>query len=207
MYTSDLSPVAEVRGTFALDRKPKRVDCSNKFPELTCAHYFNEWLGNHGITCSKEAADTRLHEVAVPDSLTVIGQTSSPTLRRIAFETNHASNNLYAETLLKTLGKELRNEGCYDSSYIAVKNVLKDLGADVSRGIRIQDGSGLSRQNLVSPDFFCRYLEAMIRTANVIEIEDTADTVALFDKVTVHNEKNGQEKVIQILLEQRYRNH
>ena len=162
MYTSDLSPVAEVRGTFALDRKPKRVDCSNKFPELTCAHYFNEWLGNHGITCSKEAADTRLHEVAVPDSLTVIGQTSSPTLRRIAFETNHASNNLYAETLLKTLGKELRNEGCYDSSYIAVKNVLKDLGVDVSRGIRIQDGSGLSRQNLVSPDFFCRYLEAMM---------------------------------------------
>ena len=44
-----------------------------------------------------------------------------------------------------------------------------------------------------------RYLEAMIRTANVIEIEDTADTVALFDKVTVYNEKNGQEKVIQIV--------
>ena len=39
----------------------------------------------------------------------------------------------------------------------------------------------------------------MIRTANVIEIEDTADTVALFDKVTVYNEKNGQEKVIQIV--------
>lgn len=162
MYTSDLSPVAEVRGTFAVDRKPKRVDCSNKFPELTCAHYFSEWLADHGITCSKEAADTRLREAAEPDSLVIIGQTSSPTLRRIAFETNHASNNLYAETLLKTLGKELRNEGCYDSSYVAVKNVLKDLGVDTSRGIRIQDGSGLSRQNFVSPDFFCRYLEAMM---------------------------------------------
>ena len=162
MYTSDLSPVAEVRGTFAVDRKPKRVDCSNKFPELTCAHYFSEWLADHGITCSKEAADTKLHGVTEPDSLVIIGHTSSPSLRRISFETNHASNNLYAETLLKTLGKELRNEGCYDSSYVAVKNVLKDLGVDTSRGIRIQDGSGLSRQNFVSPDFFCRYLEAMM---------------------------------------------
>ena len=162
MYTSDLSPVAEVRGTFAVDRKPKRVDCSNKFPELTCAHYFSEWLADHGITCSKEAADTRLRGITEPDALILIGQTSSPALRRIAFETNHASNNLYAETLLKTLGKVLRNEGCYDSSYVAIKNVLKDIGVDVSRGIRIQDGSGLSRQNFVSPDFFCRYLMAMM---------------------------------------------
>lgn len=162
MYTSDLSPVAEVRGTFAVDRKPKRVDCSNKFPELTCAYHFGKWLADHGITCSKEAADTKLHGVAEPDSLVIIGHTSSPSLRRISFETNHASNNLYAETLLKTLGKELCNEGCYDSSYVAVKNVLKDLGVDTSRGIRIQDGSGLSRQNFVSPDFFCRYLEAMM---------------------------------------------
>ena len=162
MYTSDLSPVAEIRGTFAVDRKPKRVDCSNKFPELTCAYNFSEWLNNHGITCSREAADNRLYDTAQPDSLTLIGQTQSPVLKRIVFETNHASNNLYAETLLKTLGKELRHEGCYDSSYVAVRNVLKEIGVDISRGLKIQDGSGLSRQNLVSPDFFCRYLEAMM---------------------------------------------
>lgn len=44
-----------------------------------------------------------------------------------------------------------------------------------------------------------RYLEAMIRTANVIEIEETADTVSLFDKVTVFNEKMSAEKTIQIV--------
>lgn len=162
MYTSDLAPVAEVRGTFAVDRKPKRVDCSNKFPELTCAHNFTKWLELHGITCTNEASDTRLNDVVMPDSLITIGHTSSPVLKRIAFETNHASNNLYAETLLRTLGKELKTEGSYDSSYVAVKNVLKDLGVDISRGVRIQDGSGLSRQNFVSPEFFCRYLEAMM---------------------------------------------
>ncbi len=44
-----------------------------------------------------------------------------------------------------------------------------------------------------------RYLEAMIRTANVIEIEESADSVSLFDKVTVFNEKMNAEKTIQIV--------
>ena len=44
-----------------------------------------------------------------------------------------------------------------------------------------------------------RYLEAMIRTANVIEVEETVDTVSLFDKVTVFNEKMNAEKTIQIV--------
>ena len=44
-----------------------------------------------------------------------------------------------------------------------------------------------------------RYLNNMIRTARVIEIEKTDDTVALFDTVTVYNEKMGAEKRIQIV--------
>lgn len=162
MYTSDLAPVAEVRGTFAVDRKPKRVDCSNKYPELTCAHHFTKWLREHGIACTQEASDTRLNDAMIPDSLANIGSTKSPSLKRIAYETNHISNNLYAETLLRTLGREMKMEGSYDSSYVAVRNVLKDLKVDTSRGISIRDGSGLSRQNLVSPDFFCRYLLSMM---------------------------------------------
>ena len=43
-----------------------------------------------------------------------------------------------------------------------------------------------------------RYLEAMIRTANVIEIEENGG-IALFDEVTVFNEKLGAEKKIQIV--------
>jgi transcription elongation factor GreA len=39
----------------------------------------------------------------------------------------------------------------------------------------------------------------MIRTAHVIEVEGDADAVALFDHVLILNEKNGQEKEIQIV--------
>ena len=44
-----------------------------------------------------------------------------------------------------------------------------------------------------------RYLENMIRTAHVIEIEGDADTVSLFDRVLIFNEKAGKEREIQIV--------
>ncbi|MCQ2413575.1 MAG: GreA/GreB family elongation factor [Clostridia bacterium] len=44
-----------------------------------------------------------------------------------------------------------------------------------------------------------RYLQNMIRTANVIDVEQKADCVSLFDWVTVYNEERGQEKKIQIV--------
>ena len=161
MYATDLAPVAEIRGTFGVDRAAKRVDCANKFPEYTCAYYFYNYLKKKGLTCTGGPSDAR-SGVAPASSLTLLGSSFSPTLDRIAYETNHASNNLFAETLLRTLGKELRQSACYDSSYVALDAVLKELSVDISRGVKVQDGSGLSRQNYVSADFLCRFLDAMM---------------------------------------------
>ena len=44
-----------------------------------------------------------------------------------------------------------------------------------------------------------RYLQNMIRTAKVIDVESAADQVGLFDWVTVYNEMRGEEKKIQIV--------
>lgn len=174
MYTSSFAPTAEIRGTYGLDRGTKRVDCSNKFPEYTCAVYFKNYLTHKGITCTGGAADFKLHcewiNAEAPfervgadgDSLKVIGSFNSPSLSRIAYETNHDSNNLYAETLFRALGKELKSSSCCDSSLVAMKAVLKKMHLSTSSGLHVQDGSGLSRQNLISADFFCRFLGAMM---------------------------------------------
>lgn len=169
MYTSDLAPVAEIRGTFGVDRAAKRVDCANKFPEYTCAKYFENYLKRKGISCSKGAADFKLttdwlsdESCCKTDELNILGSSMSPSLDRIVYETNHASNNVFAETLFRTLGKTLRNSACYDSSYVAINDAFKELGFASSKGVKIQDGSGLSRQNLISPEALCRFLHAMI---------------------------------------------
>lgn len=66
---------------------------------------------------------------------------------------------------------------------------------DLSENAEYKEAKRAKRKN----ESRIRYLEAMIRTAKVIEIEDTVDTVALFDRVTIFNEKMGVEKTIQIV--------
>ena len=174
LYTSDLAPVGIVRGTLGVDRGSKRVDFSNKFPEYTCAVYFKNYLEKKGIRCIGGAADFKLCNewYKDPDRRSgrgadgqwlkemEFGTTTSPDLKRIVYETNHASNNLFAETIFRTLGKELCWSSCYDSSYVAINNILKKMR--LGGGIKIQDGSGLSRQNHISADFMCRFLGAMM---------------------------------------------
>lgn len=169
MFTSDLAPIAEIRGTFGVDRKPKRLDCSNKFPEYTCAYYFGKYLKDCGIS-SEGVGDFRLDKSWNPNGdLTILGKTYSPKLSSIIFETNHVSNNVFAETLLRSLGKEMTGSASYDSSYMAINKILDELKVDYSRGCRIKDGSGLSRQNYISSDFLCRFLKGMMNSQHFAE--------------------------------------
>ena len=84
------------------------------------------------------------------------------------------------EVLAPKLGEELRR--------------TREFG-DLSENAEYKEAKRAKRQN----EGRIRYLENMIRTAHVIEIEGDADSVALFDHVLILNEKNGQEKEIQIV--------
>ena len=66
---------------------------------------------------------------------------------------------------------------------------------DLSENAEYKEAKRDKRRN----DARIRYLENMIRTANVIETEKEDGRVALFDKVTVYNEKMGAEKTIQLV--------
>ena len=176
MYTSELSPVAEIRGTYGIDRGTKQVDFSNKYPEYTCAVYFKNHLEKNGITCTGGAVDFKLKNSWISgqkppygispegDSLKVIGTTYSPSLKDIAFKTNHESNNLLAETLFRTLGKSCCGDSSYEPSRTACMEILKEMMGPEYGQVRIQDGSGLSRQNLISADFICDFLQSMMHT-------------------------------------------
>lgn len=168
LYLTDLAPVGAIRGKYGVDKKPKRVDFSNKYPEYTCAKYFEDWLKEHGIECSKGAADFRLKAdemakvKADTTQIKTLGSTYSPILKRIIFTTNHASNNLFAEILMKTVGKHVKGSTASDMCRDAMIAALNGMGINTGKGIRLKDGSGLSRQNYVSADFFCRFLIKMM---------------------------------------------
>ena len=66
---------------------------------------------------------------------------------------------------------------------------------DLSENAEYKEAKYLKRKN----ESRIRYLENMIRTAKVIEIEKRDDAVALFDKVLIYNEKMNAQKEIAIV--------
>ncbi|MCR4565283.1 MAG: D-alanyl-D-alanine carboxypeptidase/D-alanyl-D-alanine-endopeptidase [Bacteroidales bacterium] len=168
LYTNDGSRTALLKGTFGLGKPLKNIKVSNKFPERTCAFLFNEYLLKHGFsTRGYNAFDNLADTLARPKKVHSLCETASPSLKEIIRSCNNESNNVYAETLLRVLGKEMCQSACYDSSLVALDRVLLTLGISGrdSSGRKvdgiIRDGSGLARHNLVSAGFFCRFLRAM----------------------------------------------
>jgi len=178
-FTTDLGPDAQWRGSFPIDRKPQKTSVANKYGALALSYAFCDHLDRAGIrvidgpadidrdgrirdfrTAPEEAAGERWNALPA-DSLVCIGTTRSPQLRDIVRWTQGRSDNFYAETLLRILGLQLRGSAAYDEAIAAEKAVLSNLGVAPGSAAKIEDGSGLSRLNYVSPDYFVRFLKAL----------------------------------------------
>ena len=70
----------------------------------------------------------------------------------------------------------------------------RELG-DLSENAEYKEAKYLKRKN----ESRIRYLENMIRTATVIEVEAADDVVGLFDRVLIFNERMNAEREIQIV--------
>ena len=95
----------------------------------------------------------------------------SPPLAELVKETNRESNNVYAEVLLRLLGKVTGNmpgpqEDTIEVGLKELKTALTQLGVNPNSYILV-DGSGLSRHNLISP-------EALVQTLRLMANSPTA---------------------------------
>jgi serine-type D-Ala-D-Ala carboxypeptidase/endopeptidase (penicillin-binding protein 4) len=74
----------------------------------------------------------------------------SPTMLEVATVTNHVSQNLYAEALLKTVGRVALGEGTFQAGARAILYFLECEGRVDGSRLRIVDGSGLSPLNRIT---------------------------------------------------------
>ena len=117
-------------------------------------------LEKQGITVAQIETTDRAEPIAGAELAVV----ESPPLQELLIPTNQNSNNLYAEVLLKTLGVTYADAPITDASTAgadAVAAVLAELGVNPVT-IRLADGSGLSRHNLVTPSALVDTLQAMV---------------------------------------------
>ncbi len=83
---------------------------------------------------------------------------ASRPLRDWIFPILNTSQNLFAETLLKQLGRRFGKAGSWEEGIAVERRFLIDSVKIDSTEFSLQDGSGLSSANMVSPNAFTKLL-------------------------------------------------
>jgi len=86
----------------------------------------------------------------------------SPPLNQLLETMLKISQNLHAELLLREVGRVTHGDGTNDAGVAALEAFLKERGA-LPADWRIEDGSGLSRNDLLTPGLIVRILERQFR--------------------------------------------
>lgn len=158
VYGSPTGKERLYRGTVPLGHNDFAVRAAMPTPAKTCADLFSSYLRTHGIGVSSNS----MQVYTAPDSLRAVLDYRSTSYYTIAQYTNLTSNNIYAESIFKYLGYAQYGIGSFSNGARAVEDFLKDRNIPAS-GVRVVDGSGLSRLNTITTDFMCRYLASMTR--------------------------------------------
>jgi D-alanyl-D-alanine carboxypeptidase/D-alanyl-D-alanine-endopeptidase (penicillin-binding protein 4) len=84
------------------------------------------------------------------DEPSLLAHHTSPELLQYLTVVNHESHNLFAETIIKTMGKVVTGEGSFEGGARAVQSfATKEAGIEAVQ-IMAVDGSGLSKSNRTS---------------------------------------------------------
>jgi D-alanyl-D-alanine carboxypeptidase/D-alanyl-D-alanine-endopeptidase (penicillin-binding protein 4) len=87
----------------------------------------------------------------------VLAEHDSQPLRGIVKLTNKESRNLYAEMLLRTLGHQVKQRGGLEDGLDVLNEFAQQMGAHPGETV-FADGSGLSRDDLVTPSMIVKLL-------------------------------------------------
>ena len=137
-------------GKFPISKKAKTDWISVRNPTLYTATVLKETLESAGISVGGKARDIDdISSKPKYSKLKTAAVYTSPPMSRMIRTVNKSSQNFYAEQLLKTIGKEYNHEGSASAGIKSVKSLLSGIGIDAN-GIKIVDGSGLSRMNIVT---------------------------------------------------------
>jgi D-alanyl-D-alanine carboxypeptidase/D-alanyl-D-alanine-endopeptidase (penicillin-binding protein 4) len=151
--------VIRLSGTHAIGQRPWQGSVALENPPLFAATVFAEVLASKGIIVTGEA-DTL--SAPPPMARRVIAFLDSLPLSELIDTINQQSQNLHTEMLLRLLGARRAGVGTLESGQEAVEEFLLRMGVQ-PEAWQLQDASGLSRSDLLSPRGMVTLLVAMDR--------------------------------------------
>ena len=147
--------IVYVSGQLRVGSEPEPVYAAVVEPTENFIREFKRILETKGIRVLK----TRIVSNS-QYNLPELARVESPPISELIQTVNLESNNVFAEALLRTLGVQEPSLDAVETGLTAIKKILKKLGVEPESYI-IVDGSGLSRQNLVSPEALTQTLLGM----------------------------------------------
>jgi D-alanyl-D-alanine carboxypeptidase/D-alanyl-D-alanine-endopeptidase (penicillin-binding protein 4) len=149
----------------ALGRAPSRQYMALLDPNLYAARALGSALVRKGVAIEGGAAsttDSMVYRALRCCSNPLIEYQGRP-LPDIIFPILNTSQNWFAEMLLKILGREIGGAGSWEKGLEVEKRFLIDSVKIDSTAFALDDGSGLSAGNLVTPHAFVQLLDYMYR--------------------------------------------
>ncbi|MGI9040919.1 MAG: D-alanyl-D-alanine carboxypeptidase/D-alanyl-D-alanine endopeptidase [Gemmatimonadales bacterium] len=146
-------------GTVARDRAPQTESFALPDPNLYSARALRQVLLEAGIAitgATLSTTDSMLYRQA--RSSAPLAEVASRPLRDWIFSILNTSQNLFAELLVKQLGKRFGRAGSWEEGLAVERRFLIDSVRIDSTEFSLVDGSGLAGGNLVSPNAFARLL-------------------------------------------------
>ncbi len=159
IYAGPGQMLQHLRGTIPAGVDEFSIKGSIPDPAKFAAQYLLSELGKNGVEVNGSTATIReMVKATVPR--TEIYRHVSPPLKNVVYFLNKRSFNLYAEHLLKEIGKRIKGSGDIDSGVQAVTEWMQTNGIS-SEGLFYTDGSGLSRNNGITTRTFVELLAFM----------------------------------------------
>ncbi len=154
-------PALKLTGKLATTAQPIQLDLPVIDPNYTFMNEFRQNLNSAGISVVMMRTVAEQSILNLPELAAI----DSPPIGELIKETNQQSNNVYAEVLLRSIGRThpqhfTSPEDTSTLGIALIKQRLTELGVSPDAYL-LRDGSGLSRHNLVAPIAFVRVLSAM----------------------------------------------
>lgn len=140
-------------GCWPISNKAKTVGIALRDPNRYAMSVIHQALKANHITLTGRIVTGKL-----PKQANRIAVIKSWPLKDLIKTILKDSNNIYTESLTKTLGATQYGQGNFTSGAQAIKNILKRRAGLNTQQLYLTDGSGLSRYDLVSPRDLVRLL-------------------------------------------------
>lgn len=178
-----------IRGTIPVGANAVTQTAAVDNPTLFFVESLRLGLSDAGILVRDGIADTDELEGVPQGARIAIARRTSPPLSVIGPYFMKTSQNYIAETLFKTLGHVVKDEGSAEAGRTVVKETLASWGVPAD-AIVMQDGSGLSRYNYVTTSAIVTMLTRMWKNESLRGAFAASLPVAAHDGTLSNRMKN-----------------